>query len=173
VSDFVLLESSSYYTKKIDMISQRARYAFKAIIALARAPSGSGLSIGELCVQEKLPRKFLEQILISLKAAGYITSRRGRHGGYELLKPADLIFIGPLLRAVDGPIAPLPCLSRTAYRRCDNCKHEATCPLRMAFAEAYAGYLATLEATTLAEILSHSETAAAHSASAKAPALEV
>jgi Rrf2 family protein len=138
------------------MISQRARYAFKAVVALARAKPGEGLRIAQLCTQEKLPRKFLEQILLALKGAGYITSRRGRYGGYELRKPADLIFIGPLLRAVDGPIAPLPCLSRTAYRRCDDCKHEARCELRIAFAEAYAGYLATLEGTTLAEVLSSS-----------------
>ena len=101
------------------MISQRARYAFKAVVALARAKPGEGLQIRQLCEQEKLPRKFLEQILLTLKAAGYISSRRGRDGGYELLKPADRIFIGPMLRSVDGPIAPLPCLSRTAYRRCD------------------------------------------------------
>jgi Rrf2 family protein len=103
------------------MISQRARYAFKAVVALARAKPGVGLQIRELCEQEKLPRKFLEQILLMLKAAGYISSRRGRDGGYELLKPADLIYIGPMLRAVDGPIAPLSCLSRTAYRRCADC----------------------------------------------------
>jgi Rrf2 family protein len=144
------------YTNKVEMISKRARYAFKAIVALARAKPGENLRISELCTQEKLPRKFLEQILLALKAAGYITSRRGRYGGYELRKPADLIFIGPLLRAVDGPIAPLPCLSRTAYRRCDDCKQESRCELRIAFAEAYAGYLATLEATTLAEVLSSS-----------------
>ncbi len=93
------------------MISQRARYAFKAVVALARAKPGEGLQIRQLCEQEKLPRKFLEQILLTLKAAGYITSRRGRDGGYELLKPASKILIGPMLRSVDGPIAPLPCLS--------------------------------------------------------------
>ena len=69
------------------MISQRARYAFKAVVALARAKPGVGLQIRQLSEQEKLPRKFLEQILLTLKAAGYITSRRGRDGGYEMLKP--------------------------------------------------------------------------------------
>ena len=139
------------------MISQRARYAFKAVVALARAKPGVGLQIRELANQEKLPRKFLEQILLLLKAAGYITSRRGRDGGYELLKPADLIFIGPMLRAVDGPIAPLPCLSRTAYRRCADCKNELGCELRRAFAKAYSGYLATLETTTLAQVMQESD----------------
>ena len=135
------------------MISQRARYAFKAVVALARAKPGVGLQIRELAKQENLPRKFLEQILLLLKAAGYISSRRGRDGGYELLKPADLIYIGPMLRAVDGPIAPLPCLSRTAYRRCIDCKDEANCELRNAFARAYSDYLAALETTTLAQVM--------------------
>jgi Rrf2 family protein len=137
------------------MISQRARYAFKAMVALARAEPGRGLNIRQLCEQEQLPRKFIEQILSSLRAAGYISSRRGRDGGYELLKPADLIHIGPLLRLVDGPIAPLPCLSRTAYRRCDDCRDESTCEVRRAFDEPYAEYLAQLEKLTLAQLLAH------------------
>jgi Rrf2 family protein len=135
------------------MISQRARYAFKALVALARAKLGEGLQIRELCEQEKLPRKFLEQILMQLKMAGYVLSRRGRDGGYELLKPADLIMIGPMLRVVDGPIAPLSCLSRTAYKRCADCRDEASCELRIAFAKAYDGYLSTLETTSLAEVM--------------------
>jgi Rrf2 family protein len=139
------------------MISQRARYAFKAIVALARAKPGVGLQIRQLSEQEKLPRKFLEQILLLLKAAGYITSRRGRDGGYELLKPADLIYIGPMLRAVDGPIAPLSCLSRTAYRRCADCRDEVHCELRIAFSSAYSVYLAALEKTSLAQILQQSD----------------
>lgn len=141
------------------MISQRARYAFKAVVALARAPNGEGMQIRQLCEQEKLPRKFLEQILLALKAAGFITSRRGRDGGYELLKSPDRIMIGPMLRAVDGPIAPLPCLSRTAYRRCDDCRNEASCELRIAFAKAYADYLETLENLSLAEVMRQADTA--------------
>lgn len=149
------------------MISQRARYAFKAIVALARAKPGEGLQIRQLCEQENLPRKFLEQILLTLKAAGYITSRRGRDGGYELLRPADLISIGAMLRSIDGPIAPLPCLSRTAYRRCDDCDVEATCELRLGFAEAYSGYLATLENTTLAQVMQQADAAEASQGQSK------
>jgi len=148
------------------MISQRARYAFKAVVALARSKPGVGLQIRELAEQEKLPRKFLEQILLTLKAAGYITSRRGRDGGYELLKPADLILIGPMLRAVDGPIAPLPCLSRTAYRRCDDCRSEVACELRIGFAKAYSDYLATLETTTLAQVMRQADLASSNPATA-------
>ena len=75
----------------------------------------------EIADRERIPRKFLEQILLTLKAAGLIASRRGREGGYELLKSPAQITVGQLLRIVDGPIAPLPCLSRTAYQRCKEC----------------------------------------------------
>lgn len=135
------------------MISQRARYAFKAMVALARVQDGKGLQIKELATQEKLPKKFLEQILLALKSAGYISSRRGPDGGYSLLKPADLIYIGPMLRSIDGPIAPLSCLSRTAYQRCKDCRTEATCEVRLAFAKAYGEYLAALETTSLAQVM--------------------
>jgi len=136
----------------IDMISYRARYAFKALVALARAKD-KGLQIRQLAEGEKIPRKFLEQILLSLKAAGLIASRRGRDGGYELLKSPGQITVGQLLRIVDGPISPLPCLSRTAYQRCKDCRDETLCEVRHAFAEAYAHYLAKLEGMTLAQVL--------------------
>ena len=139
------------------MISQRARYAFKAMVALARATPGRGLNIRELAEQEQLPRKFLEQILSSLKSAGYISSRRGRDGGYELLRPADLIHVGALLRLVDGPIAPLTCLSRTAYKKCDDCRTQAACELRIAFDKPYADYLAQLENMTLSQVIEASD----------------
>jgi Rrf2 family protein len=138
------------------MISQRARYAFKAVVALARAEPGKALQIRELAEQEKLPKKFLEQILLALKSAGYIESRRGREGGYVLLKRPEQIKVGPMLRVIDGPIAPLPCLSRTAYRRCADCRDEETCELRIAFDKAYSEYLARLEATSLAEVMTQS-----------------
>ncbi len=141
------------------MISQRARYAFKAIVALARATPGEGLQIRELSEQEQLPRKFLEQILLLLKAAGYITSRRGRDGGYELLKSPESILIGPMLRVVDGPISPLPCLSRTAYQRCKDCRDEASCELRIGFNKAYSDYLNTLESLSLAEVIKQADLA--------------
>ena len=138
------------------MSSYRAKYAFKALAALARAP-GKGMQIRQLAEGDKIPRKFLEQILLTLKASGLIASRRGRAGGYELLKPPEQITIGQILRIIDGPIAPLPCLSRTAYQRCKDCRDESVCEVRHAFAEAYAQYLARLESMTLANALALSD----------------
>lgn len=135
------------------MISQRARYAFKALIALARADRAAGMQIRDIALQEQIPRKFLEQILLSLKAGGLIVSRRGREGGYALLKKPEEISLGVVLRMIDGPIAPLPCLSRTAYRRCNDCPTEDLCAVRAGFAEAYDASLRVLETTTIAQAI--------------------
>jgi Rrf2 family protein len=138
------------------MISQRARYAFKALIVLARAGS-AGMQIRDIALKEQIPRKFLEQILLSLKAGGLIISRRGREGGYALLKNPENISLGSVLRMIDGPIAPLPCLSRTAYRKCDDCQSEELCAVRAGFAEAYDASLRVLEATTIAQAIKASD----------------
>ena len=114
------------------MISQKARYALRALVALAGADDS--LMIAEIAEQQRIPRKFLEQILLDLKHHGIVASRRGRFGGYVLLMRPDQITFGRILRIVDGPIAPLPCLSRIAYRRCSDCKSEATCEIRRVFA---------------------------------------
>src|SRR5215475_1574394 len=113
------------------MISQRAKYALKALLALARIETSA--MIGDIARQYRIPHKFLEQILLDLKREGLVQSRRGRSGGYALLRPADQITFGEVLRIVDGPIAPLPCLSRTAYRRCTDCDSEKSCEVRWVF----------------------------------------
>jgi Rrf2 family protein len=135
------------------MISQRARYGFKALIALGRVGKGNGMQIRDIALQEQIPRKFLEQILLTLKAGGLITSRRGRDGGYALLRAAEEISLGAVLRMIDGPIAPLPCLSRTAYRKCDDCQSEEHCAVRAGFAKAYDASLQVLETTTIAQAI--------------------
>jgi Rrf2 family protein len=141
------------------MISQRARYAFKALIALGRAGKGNGMQIRDIALQEQIPRKFLEQILLSLKAGGLIVSRRGRDGGYALLRAAEEISLGAVLRMIDGPIAPLPCLSRTAYRKCDDCQSEERCAVRAGFMKAYDASLQVLETTTIAQAIATADSA--------------
>lgn len=135
------------------MISQKAKYAIKALARLAAEPSGNPLQIEEIARAEDLPRKFLEHILLDLKRKGIVASRRGRAGGYVLVTRPEEITIGQILRAIDGPIAPLPCISRTAYRRCEDCADERTCVVRHLFADAYAAQLLLLDGTTLAEAL--------------------
>ena len=132
------------------MISQKAKYAFHALVALARAES---LVVGAIAAQEKIPRKFLEQILLDLKRAGLVASRRGKQGGYLLLKPANAITYGEVLRLIDGPIAPLPCLSVTAYRKCEDCDGEQGCEIRHVFARVADATRDVLFNTTIADAL--------------------
>lgn len=131
------------------MISQKAKYALRALVVLARAESS--VMIGALAEEHKIPRKFLEQILLELKHHGLVVSRRGRLGGYALLRPADQITFGQVLRIVDGPIAPLPCLSRIAYRRCADCHSEKNCEIRRVFAAVTDSARAVLDRTTIAD----------------------
>jgi Rrf2 family protein len=135
------------------MISQKAKYAFKALIHLARQPKGDTIQIDDIARKAGVPRKFLEHILLDLKHRGIIASRRGRSGGYMLIKPADEVTIGQVLRAIDGPIAPLSCISRTAYQACADCADEETCAVRRMFAGTYAAQLLLFDATTLADAL--------------------
>ena len=136
------------------MISQKARYALRALVALARADDS--MMIAEIADQQDIPRKFLEQILLDLKHHGLVQSRRGRQGGYSLLKPASEISFGQVVRIIDGPLAPLPCLSRMAYRRCEDCVGEDACAIRRVFALTHQVTTAVLDRTTLADALRES-----------------
>ena len=135
------------------MITQKAKYAFKALFHLAEQPGGKSIQIEEIAKGAGVPRKFLEHILLELKKKGIVASRRGRAGGYVLIKKPGEMTIGNILRAVDGPIAPLPCISRTAYRRCTDCKDEKTCVVRRLFADTYSATLLLMDGTTLADAM--------------------
>lgn len=133
------------------MISQRAKYALRALLALCKAPPEASLMIAEISEKQAIPKKFLEQILLDLKRAGIVASRRGRLGGYVLVRPADKLTFGEVLRLIDGPIAPLPCLSKIAYRRCNDCADEATCEIRHVFAGLVKAQREVLDHTTFAD----------------------
>lgn len=135
------------------MISQKAKYAIRALIALARAEPGEAMQIADIAEDNRIPRKFLEQILLELKRRGFVMSKRGAHGGYALLKPAGEITFTEVLRLIDGPVAPLPCLSQTAYRRCDDCPSETACEIRRAFAAVAEAQREVLNATTIADCI--------------------
>src|SRR5512141_1266942 len=103
------------------MLSRRAKYGLKALLALARHGSSEPVRISDLAAQERIPKKFLEAILVDLKRRGLVESRKGVGGGYILAKPADLITMGEVVRILDGPLAPIACVSQTAYERCADC----------------------------------------------------
>jgi Rrf2 family protein len=135
------------------MISQKAKYALRALVSLARVGRGESMMIGEISRQQAIPKKFLEQILLELKRAGFVDSRRGRAGGYVLLKAPEQIMYGEVLRLIDGPIAPLPCLSKIAYRKCEDCRDEAACEIRHVFERVTLATREVLDQTSLADSL--------------------
>jgi len=137
------------------MISSKTKYAIKALIELAeeRKRGGSSLRIEEIAQRADAPKRFLEHILIDIRRSGIIASRRGRDGGYVLIKPAESVSIGEVLRMIDGPIAPLPCLSRKAYHPCEDCRDEAACRIRRVFGDLFSAYLLMLESLTLADLM--------------------
>lgn len=111
------------------------------------------LLISEIATSQNIPKKFLEQILLDLKHDGLVASRRGKQGGYVLLKdPTEITFLR-VMRLIDGPLAPLPCLSQMAYRRCEDCLDEATCAIRKVFYDAHEKTREILEDATIADAM--------------------
>jgi Rrf2 family protein len=138
------------------MITQKMKYALKALLVLAdeaAKDAPEALTIEVIAKRSDTPKRFLEHILLEVRNAGIIASTRGRSGGYQLIKPPAEVSISELLRLIDGPIAPLPCLSRRAYQRCEDCTSEETCRIRKVFAEIFWTYLLLIESLTLADML--------------------
>jgi len=143
------------------VISQKAKYAMRALLELARAGEGEAMQISEISERQRIPKKFLEQILLDLKHHGILQSRRGKHGGYALLRDPGQVTFGQVMRIIDGPMAPLPCLSRMAYRRCEDCEDEESCAIRRVFSKAYDATARILDRTTLADAAASEAAAAA------------
>ena len=132
------------------MLSQKAKYAIKALIALARA-DGKLLQAADISQDHNIPKKFLDLIFFELRGHGMVHSTRGRQGGYALAVPPENIAIAAIIRAVDGALAPLPCASVRFYRRCADCKDEKTCEVRKIMREVRDAASAILDHTTLAQ----------------------
>jgi Rrf2 family protein len=133
------------------MLSQRAKYALKAMICLAGRGGDQSASVTELALESNAPRAFLEQIFSDLKRRNLLISRRGKLGGFSLARPADQISLADIIRHIDGPLALAPCASRTAYRPCPECRDVRTCRLRKTLIEARDATAGILENTSLAD----------------------
>jgi Rrf2 family protein len=134
------------------MLSQKARYALRALVELARA-DGVQLTSGELSTRADAPRKFLEAILLELSRNKLVVSRRGKFGGYMLARPAREISFAEVIRVIDGPLALAPCVSpRLGFRKCDDCPEDpALCSLREALRRARDATAEVLEGYTLSD----------------------
>ncbi len=135
------------------MLSQKCKYALQALLVLARGNSDELLLVSDIAERENLPKKFLEAILLELNRNGLVRSRRGRGGGYALAKPADLITFGQVVRIMDGPLAPLSCVSVNYYRKCDDCRDEQSCEIRRVMRRVRDAVARELDGTSLAQAL--------------------
>ena len=133
------------------MLSSRARYATRALLDLTLHYDEHPVPIQEIATRQDIPLKFLEQILLSLKHSGFVQSRKGPGGGYFLAKPPHQITLGAVVRAMDGPLAPISCVSVSGYMEC-GCPDPETCGLRVAWKEARDALASVLDGTTFADI---------------------
>jgi len=131
------------------MLTRKGKYGLKAMIALAKEHGGGPVLIGDLAEQEAIPKKFLESILLALKHRGLVHSRKGPGGGYQLGRAADAISVGDIIRALDGPLALVSCVSQTAYAPCEECVTEKDCAVRRIFQQVRDQTARILDGTTL------------------------
>ncbi|MDX2227634.1 MAG: Rrf2 family transcriptional regulator [Verrucomicrobiae bacterium] len=132
-------------------VSKKSEYALRALIHMGLHPEQEVFNVREISRHENIPLKFLEQILLALKKAGYLSSRRGMKGGYLLKQAPGAIRVGQIIRLMDGPLAPISCVSQTAYEKC-SCPDEKTCGLRLLMQDVRNSLSALLDNFTLADV---------------------
>lgn len=133
------------------MLSMKAKYALRALCALTQAGAGR-LPARAIAAEAAVPEKFLESILVDLRNAGFVQSQRGLFGGHALAQPAESIGVGDVIRAIDGPIAPLRCASLSAYRPCEDCVDPEHCALRDLMADVREAMSEVLDRRSLAQL---------------------
>jgi Rrf2 family protein len=141
------------------MLSKKAKYALQACLSLAGEAPGQPILIADLAERDGIPKKFLEIILLDLRNAGLLASRKGKGGGYFLAKPPQQIFVGQIVRLLDGPVAPVPCVSQTAYQPCSDCRDEPCCGIRMVMKDVRDAIAGIYDTTSLTDVLERQRTA--------------
>ncbi len=135
------------------MLSKKTKYAIVALVHIAKRNTKDPIIARDIADAEKIPYKFLESILLDLKKAAILTSRKGKGGGYLLHRPPQDISLAEIMRLFDGPLALLPCVTHTYYERCEECKDEQTCGIRSVFLELRNYTVELLKGATIANIL--------------------
>ena len=134
------------------MLTNKGKYGLKAMVHLARLESGSLAQVADIAEANSISKKFLDHILTDLRRAGLVYSKKGKGGGYALTRPATEIRVGAIVRALDGPLAPIACASVTAFRPCPDCRDLANCPVRLIMIEARNAIADVLDNRSLAEM---------------------
>jgi len=131
------------------MLTKKGKYGLKAMIDLASLDKGQTAFVSDIAARNNIPKKFLDAILLELRNEGMLRSKKGPGGGYALSKPASDIYIGQVIRALDGPLAPIRCASRTAFEACDDCSDPAACQVRRSMTDVRDAMAAVLDTMTL------------------------
>ena len=134
------------------MLTKKGKYGLKAMVHLAGLEPNQLAQVADIAEINSISKKFLDHILTELRHAGLVFSKKGKGGGYALARPADEIRVGAIVRALDGPLAPLPCASVTAFRPCEDCGDVKTCTVRLIMVEARNAIANVLDRCTLAEM---------------------
>ncbi len=135
------------------MLSKKAKYALNALLYLAKQQDKGPILISEIAESENIPKKFLETILLDLRNAGILNSKKGRGGGYYLLRSPEEVNMADVIRLFDGALALLPCVTHKYYERCEECKDEKTCGIRRVIKEVRDQTVNILKNYSLADIV--------------------
>lgn len=135
------------------MLSKKTRYAIKALVVLARNYGKGPMLIAEVSEVDTIPKKFLEGILLELKNAGILGSKKGAGGGYYLFKAPEQVMLSEIIRKIGGPISLIPCVSLNFYERCEECRDEVTCGVRDMALQIRDATLQILTKTSLADVV--------------------
>jgi Rrf2 family protein len=142
------MQVSHAFGSLLVMLTRKGKYGLKALIHLANNPDRQFI-VNDIAKDNAIPKKFLDTILNELRNAGFVHSRKGKDGGYRLARPAEEIMVGHVVRVLDGPLAPIPCASRTRYQPCDDCDVE-TCQVRHIMLDVREAIAGVLDKSTLA-----------------------
>lgn len=135
------------------MLTNKGKYGLKALVYLARLEPGTTAYIVDIAERQSIPKKFLDAILLDLRKAGILRSKKGPGGGYALARPAGEIRIGHAIRVLDGPLAPIRCASRTAFEACADCRDPLDCQVRLSMTRVRDAMSAVLDEMTLADMV--------------------
>ena len=132
------------------MLTKKGKYGLKAMAHLAQFPPGEFTHVVDIAEEQRIPKRFLNAILFELRSFGFVNSKMGKNGGYTLAREAETITVGEIVRAIDGPLAPIACASKTRYQPCDDCVSEFACPVRLVMVEAQRALSQVLDNCSLA-----------------------
>ncbi|MCC5924122.1 MAG: Rrf2 family transcriptional regulator, partial [Crocinitomicaceae bacterium] len=132
------------------MLSRKTKYGIKALVFLAKQEQGKKVQTLAIAESENISHKFLEAIMLTLRKGGFLSAKKGKGGGYYLLKDPNEIWMSDVIRCLEGPIAMLPCVSLNFYEKCDDCPDESTCAINHLMVEVRDSTLAVLKTKSLA-----------------------